>query len=290
MNLATKRKRSTNAELDALDRELINIVAEMQPITVRGVFYQAEVRELVEKTEDGYDRVQRRLVELRRSGAIPYDHITDSSRTVQGRNRYRDVQSFQQDMAWFYHRDYWSDEPDHVSVWVEKDALAGTIYPTVVDKWGLNLYVNRGFTSLSYLHSAAENIIAIGKPAHIYILSDFDPSGKCAKDTVAKDLRGLVGGAVEVNVYDLAVTPKQIKKWNLPSRPTKTSDTRSRKFVAEHGDRSVELDAIRPDRLRELVGNAIRAHWTNPRELAQLKVTEQEERNAIASLRLTDAD
>jgi hypothetical protein len=189
-------------------------------------------------------------------------------------------------MAWFYHRDYWAEEPDHVEVWVEKDALAGTIRSTVVEEWGLDLYVNRGFTSLSYLHSAAQTIIAIGKPAHIYVLSDFDPSGKCAKDKVEEGLRELVGGAVEVTVYDLAVITTQIEEWDLPSRPTKTSDTRARKFIAEHGDRSVELDAIRPDRLRELVSNAIGSHWTSPRDLDQLKAIEREERRRIARLRL----
>jgi hypothetical protein len=290
LSVATKRNRPTRDQLDTLDRALIDIVVEMHPITVRGVFYQAEVRELVEKTEKGYDRVQRRLVKLRRDGPIPYGYITDSSRMVQGHNRYRGIESFQSAMASLYHRDYWAAEPDHVEVWIEKDALAGTIYRTVVDEWGLDLYVNRGFTSVSYLYSAAENITAIGKPAHIYILSDFDPSGKCAKDKVAEGLRELVDRSVKVRVYDLAVTKQQIEQWNLPSRPTKTSDTRSRKFVAEHGDRSVELDAIRPDRLRELVGNAIGSHWKSKRGIARLKATEREERDVIASLRLPDAD
>ena len=60
---------------------------------------------------------------------------------------------------------------------------------------------------------------------------------RMSKDKVAEGLRELVDRSVKVRVYDLAVTKQQIEQWNLPSRPTKTSDTRSRKFVAEHGDR-----------------------------------------------------
>ena len=39
----------------------------------------------------------------------------------------------------------------------------------------------------------------------------------------------------------------------LPSRPTKKSDTRSKNF----GDESVELDAINPETLREIVQDCI---------------------------------
>jgi hypothetical protein len=288
LKVATKRKRLSNAELDILDRELIKIVTELHPITVRGVFYQAEVRELVPKTDPGYDQVQRRLVKLRRAGSIPYGHITDGSRSVKGYARYTGVSSFQERMASLYHLDYWLLSPNHVSVWIEKDALAQTIYPVVVDKWGIDLYVNRGFTSLSYLYSAAENIIDVGKPAHIYILSDFDPSGKCAKDKVEEGLHDLVGGSVEVTVYDLAVTKTQIEEWNLPSRPTKESDSRARKFIDKHGDQSVELDAIRPDVLRDLVDKPIASKWDCRHSLNTLKAIEQEERRRIATLRLPD--
>lgn len=54
----------------------------------------------------------------------------------------------------------------------------------------------------------------------------------------------------------LAVNEDQIQKWDLPTRPTKTSDTRSKNFTGD----SVELDAIRPDILREIVRNAIESH------------------------------
>jgi hypothetical protein len=53
-----------------------------------------------------------------------------------------------------------------------------------------------------------------------------------------------------VHFKRLAVLPGQITEWNLPTRPTKTSDSRSRNFG---GDVSVELDAIEPDRLRSIV-------------------------------------
>ena len=60
----------------------------------------------------------------------------------------------------------------------------------------------------------------------------------------------------------LAVLPEQIETWNLPTRPTKQSDSRAKKF----GDRpSVELDAIHPEQLRGLVEDAITQHMPSER-------------------------
>jgi hypothetical protein len=54
--------------------------------------------------------------------------------------------------------------------------------------------------------------------------------------------------AAEIHFERIAVTPAQIAAWDLPSRPTKASDSRAKGF----GEVSVELDAIEPDRLRAL--------------------------------------
>jgi hypothetical protein len=70
--LKPKRTRRTRAELAQLDEALVAIVAEYQPMSVRGGFYRAEVAKLVPKEETGYDVVQRELVKLRRNDTVPY--------------------------------------------------------------------------------------------------------------------------------------------------------------------------------------------------------------------------
>ncbi len=47
---------------------------------------------------------------------------------------------------------------------------------------------------------------------------------------------------------------------DLPTRPTKSTDSRSTKFTERFGGGSVELDAIHPDTLRQIVRDAIEAH------------------------------
>jgi len=76
----TKRSRPTKSDMEARKAALIEIMSEQRPMTVRQVFYQATVRGVIEKTEAGYGKVQRALVDLRRSGLVPYAWIADSTR------------------------------------------------------------------------------------------------------------------------------------------------------------------------------------------------------------------
>ncbi|WP_157791015.1 hypothetical protein [Bradyrhizobium elkanii] len=72
--------RATKAEVNERRSALYDIVAAMKPMTVRQVFYQATVRNVVEKTEAGYTKVQTDLVQMRRTGELPYSWLADNTR------------------------------------------------------------------------------------------------------------------------------------------------------------------------------------------------------------------
>ena len=276
-----KRTRRTKAEIEALDGELYQIVAADPPMTVRQVFYQATVRGLVPKDEaKGYRVVQRRLVALRESGVIPYGYITDNVRIVRALDRWSDPQAFASDVAQLYRRDYWARADARVEIWLEKDALAGVLVPVVVHEWGLELYVTRGFASVSYLQSAAEETRADGRPTYVYVLSDLDPSGVDIARAIAAELPRRAH-PVPVEVTRLAVTPEQAIEMQLPTRPTKKTDTRAKRFEAAYGTGSVELDAIPPATLRAMVSEAIGRHGDQG-ELERLKRVEELERQSLS--------
>jgi hypothetical protein len=141
------------------------------------------------------------------------------------------------------------------------------------------LMVARGYASLSFLHSAAEAINELMVPAYIYHFGDYDPSGVNAGEKIEQTLREL---APEALIYfeRIAVTPQQIEQWDLPTRPTKMSDRRARRF----GSRiSVELDAIDPNTLRDLVRQTIEQHLPAD-QFEILKAAEQSEREVISRL------
>jgi hypothetical protein len=270
-----KRVRATKAEMASRLDALVAIVAEIMPCSVRQVFYQATVHGLIEKSEDGYTKVQRALVDLRRSGALGYDAITDSTRWQRKQRSYNSPADALRQTARLYRKDLWADADSYVEIWIEKDALAGVIYDVTTD-YDVPLMSARGFASLSFLYGAAEYISELEVPAYIYHLGDFDPSGVAAAAKIKQTL-GEMAPDAEIHFERLAVLPEQIDMWRLPGRPTKASDSRAKNFgYAE----SVELDAMSPDILRRLVKVVIEQHLPADR-LRLLRVAEESEREIL---------
>jgi hypothetical protein len=273
-----KRSRATKAQMEARFAALEAIVAEIQPCSVRQTFYQAVVRALVDKDEAEYEKVQRALVALRRSGRVPYGWIADGTRWRIKPTTYSTIEEALARTARVYRKALWDNIDAYVEVWLEKDALSGVVHQ-VTDEYDVGLHVARGFSSLTFLAESAEDITDIGKPTFIYHLGDHDPSGRNAGEKIEQTLRELAPAA-EIHFERLAVTENQIETLNLPLRPTKTTDTRAKKFEAQFGVGSVELDAIHPDVLRLIVRAAIERHL--PRhQLEILKVAEKSERDIL---------
>lgn len=287
---SAKKPRGLAAKTLALRRAILDVLGAMdKPVTVRQVFYQLTVAGAVPKTEaQGYRPVQRQLVEMRRGRLIPYDWIADHTRWMRKPITYAGLSDFFDRSARFFRQDLWIDSHAYLEIWIEKDALAGTVLPVTTD-YDVPLMVARGFASESFLYSTAESIVVADKPAYVYHLGDFDPSGWAASADIESRLTDMVdrldGDPEHVTFARLAVHPEQIREWNLPSRPTKESDTRCRRFYAEHGEgvESVELDAVHPDRLRALVREAIEQH-VDPYRLAQLRAEEAAARETLAAL------
>jgi hypothetical protein len=233
-----KRHRATKAEVERRRERLYQIVEAMKPMTVRQVFYQATVRNIVEKSEAGYNKVQTDLVLMRRAGEMPFDWLADNTRWQRKPRTFGSVERALQDTARLYRKALWADVEVYCEVWLEKDALAGVVLP-ITALYDVPLMVARGYASLSFLHSAAEHINGLEVPVYIYHLGDFDPFGVNAGEKIEETVREMAPAA-EIHFARLAVTPEQIRAWALPTRPTKTTDSRAKGFGAV----SVELDAI----------------------------------------------
>src|SRR5262245_12256881 len=250
-----KRYRSTKAEVEQRRQQLYGIVEAGEPMTVRQVFYQATVRGIVEKAESGYTKVQTDLTLMRRNGELPYEWLADNTRWQRKPKTYDSVEDALKETARLYRKSLWTEADEYVEIWLEKDALSGVILP-VTTQYDVPLMVARGYASLSFLHSAAEHINELHVPAYIYHLGDFDPSGVNAGEKIEETLRELAPDA-EIIFERIAVNEIQIVTWELPTRPTKSSDTRAKNFSS---DISVELDAIDPNTLRTIVQEAIEQH------------------------------
>lgn len=280
-----RRKRPTRTELAELDAAIITAVATETPVTVRGVFYRVVSAGAVEKTEKGYSAVQRRLLHLRRSGQVPYSSITDGTRLRLKPDSWTDVEQMLEDAAASYRRALWNDQAAEVIVISEKDAISGVVYP-VTAEFDVELCITRGYSSETFTHSIAQTVRQNdlrGKTTFVYQLGDHDPSGVDAWRSFGERVREFARSRpyeARVHFERIAVTPEQIALWNLPTRPTKASDSRAARFVGE----SVEVDAIPASTLRDIVRGAIEQH-VDPEALRLTRLAEDSERDVL--LRMT---
>lgn len=248
------RSRRSQAELSLIEDAMIQIVADDNPMTLRGLFYRLAAGGIVQKTDAEYKNVGRYLLKLRREGRIPYAWISDNTRWMRKPRTYDGLESALWHTANYYRRALWRAHDAYIEVWCEKDALAGLLMMET-DPYDVPLMVARGFSSETFLHSASETLKADGRRAFLYLLTDLDPAGLRIAADVEKRIRRFAPDS-EITVTRLGVTRAQVTAWNLPTRPTKRGDIRAKDFDGE----SVDLDAIPPRILRQLVRDAIERH------------------------------
>jgi hypothetical protein len=266
----------TKADIEQLESELYDIVAEIQPATVRQVFYQAVSRGVIPKTEAAYKGIVCRLLSrLRREGDLPYNWIADNTRWMRKPRTYTSMEQMLNMSVDLYRRDLWAQQDAYVEVWLEKDALAGVVID-VTETWDVPLMVTRGYPSLTFVASAAHVMRQKYRPIFIYYFGDRDPSGVDIPRFVEKELREQAPRA-NITFELVAVTEEQIIEMDLLTRPTKKTDSRSGKFRGE----SVEVDAIPPSRLLQLVEAHIVQHLDAERHNRLVEV-EAAERKTLA--------
>jgi hypothetical protein len=274
-------RRRSEVQIQHTEEALYDLLQAMHPMTVRQTFYQAEVRGIVEKTEAGYKLVSSLLTRMRKSGELRYDWISDNTRWMRKPTSFNNLDDMLLHSQHFYRRSVWADQAAYVEIWCEKDALAGIIYEET-KLWDVPLMINRGFSSVTFLYEAGQAIAAQKKPAFIYYLGDFDPSGEDIARNIEDGLRTHAPRA-ELHFEVVAVTPAQILALGLPTRPVKEKDSRAKKSQIE---RCVELDSLPPAYLRGVVRQAIERH-IDPVVLARTRAIEQAERDSLGLLHET---
>lgn len=278
MTCRPRPTRRSRADIDAIEEAIIAAAEREQPTTVRHLFYVVAGTGLIEKTEAEYKgTVVRLLTKLRREGRLPWHWIADGTRWIRKPTSYSSAEEAVRVTAQCYRRAMWASQSVDVEIWCEKDAIAGTIYPTTAS-FDVPLMVCRGYPSLSFLHSSASAMAAADKPTIIGYVGDFDPSGVNIATTVENTLREFAPDA-EIIFRRLAVTEHQIAAFELPTRPTKKSDSRSKGWEGE----SVDVDSMPPHILRGIVEQEITSRL-EPRAWAIQQEIEEQERGWLEAL------
>lgn len=267
-----KRTRRTGANLQNILNATKAVIREEKTLTLRHLFYRLVTAGVLDKTESEYGKLSGYTMSWRRSGAISWDAFIDSSRWYYGSQTFNNLGAALENSKACFRRNLWQSQDAYVEIWTEKDAISA-ICSQAANPFGVRVFPLKGFASGSALAVAANTFIEQqknGKQVFVYYLGDHDPSGRCIESSAIENL--LDDHDCDINFNRIAVTPVQILRYNLPTRPTKMSDSRSKNFVGE----SVEVDALSPKVIRSLVERNITSHidqvvWQREMEIEKME-------------------
>jgi hypothetical protein len=266
---------------------MVTLARENQPVTARQLFYLMVSAGVIDKTEAEYKQTVIRLcLKLRRAKVIPWGWVVDRTRWLFKPTTFGSLSAALTETARLYRRSLWADSDVNVQVWCESMSVAGIIMDET-GKWDVPLFPGKGYSSHDFLRSAARDIADMGKDTVIYLLGDFDASGRDIIRFVSETIREYaseVNPAVAIDFRTIAVTEDQITAWSLPSHPAKKTDSRHARYGIDH---AVELEAIPPVRLREIVRDCITQH-IDPDFFRRLQTVEAAERKTLLEIAEVD--
>ncbi len=261
-----------------------NIIEEFQAqgydLTLRQIYYQFVARGLIPNRQSEYKRLGSIINDARMAGLIDWSAIVDRTRNVRANSHWDKPGDIVRDCVDAFQIDKWSNQPERVEVWIEKDALVGVI-ETVCRRNDVPYFSCRGYTSQSEMWGAGQRIINYGVPTTIIHLGDHDPSGI----DMSRDILDRLVEFVQMEsddapeIHRIALNMDQVDEHKPPPNPAKITDSRFESYKAKHGDESWELDALQPSVIEELIIQAINGHrdatlWEEAREIESKHVAE----------------
>jgi hypothetical protein len=277
-----KRDRRSKDRLAQLDRQIVAVLREDRPQSVRHVFYRMtdpRLPEPVEKSDRGYRHVAHRVLALRRSGALPYSWVSDATRRGYFVETFNGADDFLARVAGLYRADLWATSDDYCEVWTESRSIAGTIQREC-EELAVPLYPCGGFSSDTLAYQAAEyiNHREVNRQVTIFYIGDYDPAGVLIDRDVERKLRRHLSPDVDMRFVRLAITPEQIERYNLPTKPRKAGDRR-----AMHVKHTVEAEAMPANLMREMLRDSVES-LLPPDALAVAQAAERSEKAFIYAL------
>jgi len=225
-------------------------------LTLRQLYYQFVARGFLANAQSTYKWLGDVMGAARLAGEVDWYHLEDRTRNLKGNQHWKSPAELISHTARSFKIDKWADQPYRVEVWIEKDALLGVL-DSICPKLDVDYFSCRGYTSLSEIWKAGQRLkrsAEQGKKVVVLHFGDHDPSGM----DMSRDIRDRVrlfmdGYGDQLKVLRCALNMAQVNRLNPVPNPAKLSDSRAKRYIAEYGSSSWELDALDPRELVRLV-------------------------------------
>jgi len=230
-------------------------------LTLRQLYYQLVARDIIPNNLRSYKNTGSLVSDARQAGLIDWQMIEDRNRETVIPGHWRNPAEIVGAAARSFRIDKWENQPWHVEVMVEKDALSGVLEPTC-RTLDIGLTANKGYSSSSTMYEIGQRLYyhrdRLDKQVLVVYMGDHDPSGIDMTRDVEERLELYSEGRVDV--IRIALNMDQVELWQPPENPAKMTDSRFEAYAAQYGESSWELDAVEPRQLSTLVNDIVLAH------------------------------
>lgn len=254
---ATKFRDASLELINILNGILDEYAQQGYDLSLRQLYYQGVARGYIENSQKSYSKIGDLVSAGRLAGLIDWDMIVDRGRVSISNTHWTSPADIVDAAASQYKIDKWKEQPNHIEVMVEKQALEGVLIP-VCRKLDVTFRANKGYTSQSMMYRLGKDLAEIhgtGKDIHVLYFGDHDPSGLDMDRDVAERL--LLFSGLSVSFERLALKYAQVQILNPPENPAKITDSRAKQYIKMYGASSWELDAVEPKELARLVEAAV---------------------------------
>lgn len=226
-------------------------------LSIRQLYYQFVAADLIENSQQSYDRLGSLMSKARMAGRIDWDMIEDRGRNVETWLIQENQRRAAHNLDMRFALDYWERQDVYVEVWVEKDALSSVV-ERACRPFRVPYLACKGYVSSSEAYRAGKRFEAMGDRRKVIIhLGDHDPSGL----DMTRDNRERVQMFAHdpyIEVHRIALNMDQVEEHRPPPNFAKMTDSRIGGYLQRYGDKSWELDALEPSIIHELIQDELR--------------------------------
>jgi hypothetical protein len=220
--------------------------------------------------DNAYKTVTAKLGALRMAGRLGWNMVLDLTRELDEWETFDSPREARASMRRHYSEDRWLGQWRYPVLIVEKDTLEPICKP-IASRWQMPFASSRGYSSLKLQHDLAEMLLArfvkTKQVPVIYFVSDLDPSGLDLQRAWEEALNNF---GVAHKMRRIGLTPDQVHDHDLDrlAIEVKPSDSRTKKFVEEYGDRCWEADVLPASVIAEAIDEDVRS-WLDAKKWEQ---------------------
>lgn len=265
-------------------------------LSLRQLYYQLVSEDIIPNDDKEYKKLGALIGKARLIGEIDWDAIEDRNREPDTPAEFESLSELIEAAIHSYRLPRCKGQSYYLELWVEKAALANVLLPlareyhaTLMVNRGYSS-LSAMFESAQRIdrrcrymsprgrYDSREGELCVDEAIILY-LGDLDPSGEDMVRDIEERLTMFLDGGVSIDSDDgrietpdgwntemvsrvpltvekIALTMDQVREYQPPPNPAKRTDSRSKAFMQRYGASSWEVDALRPNVLRQIIRDA----------------------------------